>query len=99
MTADTTPERSEFTPTTAEVRERFIDGFPMDTWVVARAELGADFDRWLAAHDAEVARKALTDAAETFMARLPDGTSNGRAYNSYTVAEMLRTRAEQIGEN
>ena len=24
--------------------------------------------------------------------RLPDGTGNGRAYNSYTVAAMLRAR-------
>ena len=47
-------------PTTAEVRERFIDGFPMDTWVAARAECGEDFDRWLAEHDAQV----LRDAAE-----------------------------------
>lgn len=52
-----------------------------------------------AAHDAEVARNVLRDAADGFMARLPDGTSNGRAYNSYTVARMLRDRADQIGEN
>lgn len=51
------------------------------------------------AHDAEVARNVLRDAADGFMARLPDGTSNGRAYNSYTVARMLRDRADQIGES
>ncbi len=41
------------TPTTEEVRERFVDGFPMDTWMVARQEAVADFDRWLRARDAQ----------------------------------------------
>ena len=43
----------DYTPTTAEVRERFIDGFPIDTWAVSRDQCGQDFDAWLAAHDAE----------------------------------------------
>lgn len=42
---------SEYVPTTAEVRERFVDGFPMDTWAVSRAACGEEFDRWLADHD------------------------------------------------
>jgi len=86
----------EYTPTTDSIREGYA--FTVQS-KIAGATFGqglAEFDRWLAAHDAEVARKALTDAAETFMARLPDGTGNGRAYNSHTVAEMLRARAEQI---
>ncbi len=37
--------------------------------------------------------QALEDAAEEFNSRLPDGTGNGRAYNSYRVAELLRARA------
>lgn len=36
---------------------------------------------------------ALSGAAEEFEARLPDGTGNGRAYNSYAVARILRERA------
>ena len=36
---------------------------------------------------------ALDDAATIFQGRLPDGTGNGRAYNSYQVADMLRARA------
>ena len=47
-------------------------------------------------HNREVAAKALRAAADEFMARLPDGTGNGRPYNSYTVARMLRARADQI---
>ena len=54
---------SEYTPTTAEVRERFVDGFPMDTWALARDECALDFDRWLAEHDRRHAVKALRDAA------------------------------------
>lgn len=37
--------------------------------------------------------QALEDAADEFGSRLPDGTGNGRAYNSYRVAELLRARA------
>ena len=39
---------SDYTPTTATVRERFADGFGLN---YARAL--EDFDRWIAAHDAE----------------------------------------------
>lgn len=41
---------SDYTPTTETVRERFADGFPRFGYSQALA----DFDRWLAAHDAEV---------------------------------------------
>jgi hypothetical protein len=37
--------------------------------------------------------QALEVAADEFSSRLPDGTGNGRAYNSYRVAELLRARA------
>ena len=40
--------------------------------------------------------QALRDAANEFFARLPDGTPNGRAYNSYKVAFILRDRADAI---
>ena len=40
-----------------------------------------------------IAAKVLNDTADEFSARLPDGTGNGRAYNSYSVAWLLRTRA------
>jgi DNA-binding GntR family transcriptional regulator len=48
----------------------------------------------------EARAQALDDAAEEFNSRLPDGTGNGRAYNSYRVAELLRARAvtERGGE-
>ena len=37
--------------------------------------------------------QALEEAADEFHSRLPDGTGNGRAYNSYRVAELLKARA------
>lgn len=57
-------ERDEYTPSVAEVRERYVDGFPIDTWVVARDSVGAEFDRWLAEHDAQVRAEALREAAD-----------------------------------
>ena len=41
--------------------------------------------------------EALEEAADEFHARLPDGTGNGRAYNSHQVARILRDRAARIG--
>ena len=81
-----------YTPTTDEI-------------VLGKTHLGDNFwrelteneiRRGLAAHDREVAAKALRAAADEFMARLPDDTGNGRPYNAYTVARMLRARADQI---
>ena len=54
---------SDRTPTEQEVRERFIDGFPMDTWIESRTTVGAEFDRWLVEHDRQVKAEALREAA------------------------------------
>ena len=58
----------KYTPTRDEVRERFIDGFPFDTWVLSRDRIGQDYDRYEAARDAEQQRigavKALREAAD-----------------------------------
>lgn len=45
-----------------------------------------------------VRAEALREAANPFMDRL-NGEGNGRAYNSYTVARLLRERAEAIEQN
>lgn len=45
-------------------------------------------------HDAAL----IEGLADEFAARLPDGTGNGRAYNSHTVARMLREKARQRRE-
>jgi hypothetical protein len=46
--------------------------------------------------EAEIAARALDEAAAEFAARLPDGTPNGRAYNSHQVAQMLHDRAARL---
>ena len=43
-----------------------------------------------------IAAQALSEAADKFHARLPDGTGNGRAYNSYQVAQILHEQAESV---
>jgi hypothetical protein len=93
MTADTTPESSEYTPTDREFRD----------WIVVVDTIGGHggesirrFDRWLAAHDEEVARKALTDAADAYKSGQLTGVFMGR--DDY-AREWLRARAEQIGEH
>ena len=45
---------SDYAPTIATIRERFADGFGLNYALALE-----DFDRWLAAHDAEVTAKAL----------------------------------------
>ena len=49
---------SGYTPSVDEVRERYIDGFPIDTWVVARNSVGEEFDRMIEAVRAEEREKA-----------------------------------------
>lgn len=86
---------SDYTPTTEQVRDEYVYGQlgRATSSRVTEESLGGEFDRWLAKHDAEVAARALEAAADEFHARLPDGTGNGRVYNSWRVAAMLRARA------
>ena len=52
--------RDNYTPTTEEVRAEYVAnrGFRLPTYISPAAE----FDRWLDAHDRDVAVKALEDA-------------------------------------
>lgn len=68
------------TPTIAEARERYIDGFPIDTWVVARDDVGQEFDR-LVAH---IRAEALREAAEAW-----------RRDNDIVVSTWLERRADR----
>lgn len=49
---------SDYTPTTAEIRKGYI-GEPADHFMDPL--VGAEFDRWLAAHDREVWRAGYKD--------------------------------------
>jgi phage terminase Nu1 subunit (DNA packaging protein) len=79
---------AEYAPTTHELRAEWVvsrvrgDGIP---WDAAQAE----FNRWLAAHDAEVAAKALREAARCIEA-------GADSQNKWTIRNWLRDRAERI---
>lgn len=69
---------AEYTPTTEDVRNEYTDFdiYPAD-----------EFDRWLAAHDAEVAARALRHAVP--LAVGSDG---------YAIRQRLLARADRIEE-
>lgn len=85
---------AEYTPTTEQMREDWGD---LVVPVVAppksaRAERLAEFDRWLAARDREVAAKALRDAADRFMPH----PALGLARLADAAADLLRAEADRI---
>jgi len=72
--------------TTEDVRARFIEGH----FVEGRARAAQQFDEWRTAHDAEVAAKALEDAAEFIVRPTEPGL------DSYTLSQVyveVRARA------
>lgn len=86
---------SDYTPTTEEIRERWMnfDGGP-------DVSDAAEFDRWLAAHDAEVLRKAAVEfscdneALSTFEVAVVH--SNARHYLRER-ADLINSAAKQEG--
>lgn len=69
---------------TATLSQKAWDEYGPWTELLTEAE-------WSAKRPREGAvRAAMHALADEFDARLPDGTSNGRAYNSYTVASKIR---------
>lgn len=87
---------TEYTPTTSWVR--IMVGYAAATAVdrtlpieVARVEGYQWFDRWLAAHDAEVRAEALEEVANEW------ADKNGMSWLSMQ-ARWLRTRAAEIRE-
>ncbi len=90
---------SEIMPTTGEVRERFIDGFPIDTWAVSRDECGQDFDRWKAEVERAAAARALEEAAdEIFVQHVEFDVGRRMAFHrgADAVYDALRARAAEI---
>lgn len=103
-----------YTPNTTDVREAYphakcLPAFYSPEHPAALAEAHAEFDRWLAAHDAEVAAQALREAAEKLwgdLARTADGPLLPHAsrydrglWNGFTNAQdWLHDRADQIAK-
>ena len=97
---------SDYTPTTDEVRDAYVDtGWAADGSLSDPRDPD-EFDRWLAAHDAEVRAQALREAADEL--DLPGSTATGyyasEQDSGYRDAERdakqwLRARAEQTKED
>lgn len=84
---------TDYTPTTDEVRAVSTGGNP---WQEAR------FDRWLAAHDREVAARVLRDAADALaefaVETYPEDVFLGPGEDDYAAinALLLRERGHQL---
>ena len=84
---------TDYTPTTEQVRNGWIDNGTHEE------RDGAEFDRWLAAHDAQVAAKALRDAADALDALTPETIPDDPRWTCdlgyHGEAEWLRDYAER----
>ena len=79
--------------TTADVRERYISDIRANEWgggSFSMDDYAAAFDRWLAAHDAEVAAGALLEAAH----RLEEMDATWKEPLYLPVTIWLRSRAD-----
>ena len=89
---------SPYTPTTAEIRGHYSWKSSSIVGALEYSEGLSEFERWLAAHDAEVAAKAIEDAGaqyseyEAFIAS--DGHMSLRRHDK-SVDEWLRDRAAE----
>lgn len=81
---------SEFVPTTEYVRDAYQHSV-MVSGPEMREALGAEFDRWIAAHDREVAARAVRQAAED---RFYDGDRD-RTLHGYYVLHDYSDRIER----
>lgn len=83
-----------YTPTTEDIRaayeNRAIIGPP--AMAADYEEAAAQFDRWLAAHDAKVKAEALREVADSFS---PD-VRRGAPIHPALISAALRSRADKI---
>lgn len=78
----------QYTPTTEDVREAYA-GY---AWLgPGRSDVTPEFERWLAAHDAQVGANALYDAADDWAANPDSWGDNEKDYRN-----ELRDRADRI---
>ena len=84
--------QEEYVPTTEQVRTGYATG--AYRFLTGTSYSLAAFDRWLAAHDAEVAARALREAADDLPARSPWMAHYADAVRHATG--WLITRADRI---
>ena len=102
---------SDYTPTTADVRHAYVSARSEEEFAASYlSQFEPEFDRWLAAHDAEVAAQALGDAADKIHVSLQQAHKRARhtldpmfsqhdqgLWDGYKNAEnWLRDRAYRI---
>ena len=81
-------------PTTDEARAFYVDGIGAPSLAN-----GHRFDRWLAAHDAEVRAQALREAADWLDGfEGPGGRTSAHDRAGREIIRLLRARAEQTKE-
>ena len=83
-------EQEPYTPTTEAVREAYLMGERTPPYIVNDGPICAQFDRWLAAHDAEVARAAAEKAWD-------EGQKSGMRYTDRMRAAYEIGRPELPG--
>jgi hypothetical protein len=83
---------NEFTPTMGGIRDCYVYMLDDGNSSSGRHEALREFNRWLAAHDAEVAATALREAADSLEAW---ETVGGR-YLVAACANRLRDRADEL---
>lgn len=81
----------DYTPTDEQVRAAYVRGM-RDTFVAAAADHEAEFDRWLAQHDREVAAKAL----RVFASRANDAGVLRDPVYWFPVRDSARAEADRI---
>ena len=91
---------SDYTPTTEQVFEVALLG-AMDAVASVRDSLDIEefrgmWDRWLAAHDAEVSGKALRDAAAEVTQAMPDAKSPAQRNRMKYAVGFLTASADTI---
>ena len=93
---------SKYTPSLDEARDRYADArVGVGEWTrfdeaVRRAveDAYAEFDRWIAAHDAKVRAEALREAARGMRPGIRGGTCNKACHEADKIT--LEVRADRI---
>src|SRR5690606_33023326 len=87
----------DYTPTIDDVRAAWTHGYHGDNYPGAEG-LDAEFDRWLAAHDARVRGIALVEAAQAFDAVMADGSAGEVEYRVFDSEGELWASTNDLDE-
>lgn len=89
---------SDYIPTTEQVRDDFI-GYGLDNHLMPDAmEFAAEFDRWLAQHDAEITAKAEQRIIKLLEDLDRHGTTHSEfcaARHAYAAQAIARIKGEE----